>query len=251
MEQKYHLSAGALLYAVRLLRKRGFYGVPNAMPKLSDSAFPAFAQDAEMELIESGCGILNFDGEFSLETGFADLLGRCADCTEVIGAMLCNSGEWHRLTAYPSAHALLERPKELQCVLSAAAQPVQALLDQIRLREMVKPELSKPLCEVLVSTEHLEKRNLTGLLNAGCSRAMAEMVLTALDGRGCHAHVSRATRQERIEELVLLYGAEGILNATVEYTDQQEMMRLTPVTVGEAEALLAALAGTEKEADAQ
>ena len=51
MEEVYRLSAGTLLYAVRKLHKRGFYGLPDVMPRLSDGEFPAFAQEAEMELI--------------------------------------------------------------------------------------------------------------------------------------------------------------------------------------------------------
>ena len=94
MEQAYRLSAGALLYAVLKLHKPGIYGLPTVMPKLSDKDFPAFAQDAELELMDAGCGILSFDGEFALDESFAALLGSCADCRGVVGASLRRDGVW-------------------------------------------------------------------------------------------------------------------------------------------------------------
>lgn len=120
MEQAYRLSAGALLYAVLKLHKPGIYGLPNVMPKLSDKDFPAFAQDAELELMDAGCG-----------------------------------------------------------------------------------------------------------------EGQANMILAALNGTGGYAHISRVEGREQTAELLLFYGAEGILSADAEYSETRELLRLTPLTRAE------------------
>ena len=107
MEQGYCLSAESLLYAVLKLHKRGIYGVPNVMPKSSDKQFPEFAQQAEMELLNKGYGLMDFDGVFSLEDCFAELVSRCADCTGVIGTSLRRNGKWEKYTLYLDAGVLL------------------------------------------------------------------------------------------------------------------------------------------------
>lgn len=135
MEQRYRLSAGALLYAVCKLHKSGIYGVPQVMPRLSDRGFPAFAQEAELELLAAGCGMLSFDGEFTVEPDFAALLGSCADCRSVVGASLRRNGVWKKLTLYPAARAILEREEDNTCVLRTAAQPMNALLEVLELPE--------------------------------------------------------------------------------------------------------------------
>lgn len=225
MEQTYRLSAGALLYAVLKLHKPGIYGLPNVMPKLSDKDFPAFAQDAELELMEAGCGILNFDGEFALDENFAALLGGCADCRSVVGASLRRDSVWHKLTLYPAAGAVLERAEDFTCTLRPAAQPVEALLEALALPE----DPAQPPCEVLVDTNLLEKRDLEGVMAAGCGEEQANMILAALNGTGGYAHISRVDGRERTDELLLLYGAGGILSAEPEYSDTQEFLRFTPV----------------------
>ena len=226
MEQAYHLSAGALLYAVLKLHKPGIYGLPNVMPKLSDKDFPAFAQDAELELMDAGCGILSFDGEFAIEPDFAALLEGCADCRGVVGASLRRNGVWQKLTLYPAAGAVLERAEDYTCILRTAAQPMDVLLETLALPE--NPE--KPPFEVLVDTDLLEKRDLEGVMAAGCGEAQASMILSALNGTGGYAHLSHVEGRVRTDELLLVYGTEGILSAEAEYSETQEFLRLMPLS---------------------
>ena len=229
MEQAYRLSAGALLYAVLKLHKPGIYGLPNVMPKLSDKDFPAFAQDAELELMDAGCGILSFDGEFALDESFAALLGGCADCRGVVGASLRRDGVWHKLTLYPAAGAVLEREEDFTCTLRPAAQPAEVLETALALPE----DPAQPPCEVLVDTDLLEKRDLEGVMAAGCGEGQANMILAALNGDGGYAHISRVEGREQTAELLLFYGAEGILSAGAEYSETRELLRLTPLTRAE------------------
>lgn len=244
MEQVYRLSAGALLYAVLKLHKPGIYGLPNVMPKLSDKDFPAFAQDAELELMDAGCGILNFDGEFTLDESFAALLGGCADCRCVVGASLRRDGVWHKMTLYPATGAVLEREEDFTCTLRlAAARPAEVL--EAALELPVDP--AQPPCEVLVDTDLLEKRDTEGVMAAGCGEGQANMILTALDGTGGYAHISRVEGRHQTAELLLFYGAEGILSAGAEYSETRELLRLKPLTRTEALELLQVLAAESAE----
>lgn len=240
---EYRLSAGAVLYAVFLLHKRSIYGVPAVMPPVHDRKFPAFAQEAEQELMDSGCGILDFDGIFTLDPDFSALLGRCADCREVFGANLYQSETERKLTIYRGADALLERDGKFDCVLRPAQSPKEELL-----RALSLPAASDGrLAEVRVDTGVLERRSLEGIMASGCGEAQARMILNALEGKGGYAHLVHTTEQGRVGELVLLYGPEGILQAGVEYTETQELMRLTPITPQEAVERLQTLSETGQE----
>lgn len=238
MEQAYRLSAAALLYAVLKLHKSGIYGLPNVMPKLSDKDFPAFAQDAELELMDAGCGILNFDGEFILDERFAALLGGCADCRSVVGASLRRNGVWHKLTLYLAAGAVLEREEDFACTLRTVARPAEVLEAALALPE----DPDQPPCEVLVDTDLLEMRDLKGLAEASFGEGMSNMIMAALDGNGGYTHISRMENRERTAELLLFYGAEGIFSADVKYSETRELLRLTPLTRTEALALMRLLA---------
>lgn len=240
MEQSYRLSAGAVLYAVLRLHKPGIYGVPNMMPKLSDKEFPDFAQEAELELMAAGCGTLDFDGEFTVAPDFAALLGSCADCRSAVGVSLRSGGVWRKLTLYPAAGAVLERGEDLTCTLRRG-EPMEVLLAALALPE------TNELTEVLVDTDVLEQRDLDGVQAAGCGEGEAKLILSALDGTGHYAHVSRVEGRERTGELLLLYGPEGILSAAAEYSETQEFLRLTPVTAEETAARLRALTVVEEQ----
>lgn len=229
MEQAYRLSAEALLYAVLKLHRSGIYGLPNGMPKMSDKSFPAFVQDAELELMDAGCGTLNFDGEFVLNESFAALLGGCADCRDVVGVSLRRNGVWHKLTLYLAAGAVLEREEDFTCTLRAAARPAEVLEAALDLPE--NPD--QPLREALVDTDLLEKRDLKGVVAAGCGEGEANMIMAALDGAGRYAHISRVENRAQTAEMLLFYGAEGVLSADVEYSETQELLRLTPLTRAE------------------
>lgn len=240
---EYRLSAGAVLYAVFLLHKRSIYGVPAVMPPVHDRKFPAFAQEAEQELMENGCGILDFDGIFTLDPDFSAMLGRCADCREVFGANLYQNGAERKLTVYCGADALLERDGKFACVLRPAQAPGLELQKALSLPDAAGGRLA----EVSVDTGVLEKRDLKGVMESGCEESQARMILNALEGKGGYAHLVHTTEQERIGELVLLYGPEGILHAGVEYTETQERMRLTPITPQEAVERLQTLSETGQE----
>lgn len=240
---EYRLSAGAILYSVFLLHKRSIYGVPAVMPSIQDRKFPLFAQEAEQELMDSGCGVLDFDGVFSLDPDFSTLLKRCADCREVLGASLRRGGRWHKLTIYQEAGALLEHDGNLSCALRPIDSPEEALLEALALPDAAPGQLQ----EVCVDTGLLEKKNLAGIQSAGCSETQAKLILDALTGDQGYAHVVHTKERERLNEMLLLYGPEGILTVGVEYTETQELMRLTPLTEREAAGRLRVLAKTKPE----
>lgn len=233
MEQEYRMPAGTLLYAVYSLHRRGIYGLPNQMPPPSDKSFPLFAQQAEAALMEMGLGTLDFDGNFTLEEPFAGLLGRCADCRNLVGASLRSGGVWRKLTLY-AAGAVLERDENDFCTLRPEEEPLEFLAEALALPEGP----AEPLTPLLADTDLLEKRDRAGLLAAGCGPQEGDMVLAALDGTGGYAHLRYMEEGSHTAELLLLYGGAGILSAEAEYSEKQEFLRLTPRTKEE---VLAAL----------
>lgn len=232
-QQEYRMPAGTLLYAVYRLHRRGIYGLPNQMPSLSDKSFPLFAQEAEATLMEMGLGTLDFDGNFTLEEPFAGLLGRCADCRSLVGASLRSGGIWRKLTLY-AAGAVLERDEDDFCTLRPAENPLEFLAGTLALPE----DPAEPLVPMLADTGLLEKRDRAELLAAGCGPLEGDMVLAALDGTGGYAHLRYIEEGSHTGELLLLYGAAGILSADAEYSEKQEFLRLMPRT---REEVLAAL----------
>lgn len=113
---------------------------------------------------------------------------------------------------------------------------MDVLLETLGLPE--NPE--KPPLEVLVATDLLEKRDLEGVMAAGCGEGQANMILSALNGTGGYAHLSHVEGRERTAELLLIYGAEGILSADAEYSQTQEFLRLTPLSREDASGILRA-----------
>lgn len=241
--QNYQLSAGAILYALRQLHKQSIYGVPNVTPSPQDREFPVYAQEAEQELMEAGYGILDFDGKFTIESDFSTLLERCADCQEVIGVSLYQKEVWHKRTIYLRAGAILERGEDFNCILRTAKDSSAELLGALALPE----SSSEQLQEICLDTDLLEVKNLNKIMESGCNEVQARLILDSMNGKGGYAHVVHTRDQNRIREHLLLYNKEGILKAGVEYTETQELLRLTPLTTKEAIVLLQSLAVENRE----
>lgn len=235
MQNQYQLPAGAMLYAVYLLHKRGIYGLPPAMPSLKDKDFPAFAQAAEQQLLAAGLAGMDFSGSVTLDADFAALLAACADCTGVTGAAVRCGGRQLVYTLYP-AGALLCREEDNTCTLTAAPDPAAALLEALAL-----PDADSAAEALLLDTDLLEKADREAMLAAGCTEAAADLILDGLAGSGNYAHITCTRDRERIAEAVLLYGAGGIYRADAEYTLTQELLRFTPFNKPQAEAVVQAL----------
>ena len=239
----YQLSAGAILYVLFQLHKQSIYGVPNVMPSLQDHEFSAFAQEVEQELMKAGYGILDFDGVFTIESDFSSLLGRCADCQEVIGVSLYQKEVWHKRTIYLGADAILERGEDFNCVLRTAKDPGTGLLGVLALPE----SSSEQLQEICVDTDLLETKNLKKIMESGCNEIQARLILDSMNGKGGYAHVVHTRDGNRIKEHLFLYNQDGILKAEVEYTETQELLRLTPLTTKETVDLLLSLTAENRE----
>lgn len=234
MQKEYQLPAGAMLYAVYLLHKRGIYGLPPAMPRLADKEFPAFAQASEEQLLAAGLASLDFSGTFTLSEDFATLLAACADCTSVVGASLRSDNHRWVYTLYPAAGAVLCRDENNVCTLSAAADPAAVLMEALSL-----PEGETDIAEAfMVDSDHLEKEDREAVLMSGCGETAADMVLSGFAGSGHYSHVTCTRSRERVAELVLLYGEGGILRVDAEYTLTQELLRFSPLNIAQTEILL-------------
>lgn len=230
MQKEYHLSSGAILYALLRLHKPGIYGVDNVLEGMTDETFPAFIQRSEMELMEKGCGTLNFDGVFELEEDFAALLGRSADAKTILTAAKRKDQQKSRQVIYlvEGAAASLTCPEGREPVLTAVEDPAKAVTDFLDL-----PESAGELQETVVDSTLAAEKDEAGLLKAGCTADMARLVVNAAEGMGGYAVLGCTREGGQTGELVLLYGPEGIVSLTAEYTQAEELFRLTPLTAEE------------------
>lgn len=227
MNKRYEISSEALLYAVLCLRKQGIYGVPAAMPPRSDRAFPVFAADAEKELMDLGLGTLDFDGKFTVEEEFGQLLGRCADCRDILGLSLFRDHTHTVCTVYLGAGGLLVRKADGSCELRGEDDLMEAVGAMLEL-----PEGECTLTEVMADTDYLENQDLSALVASGCEEDAAKLILDGFSGSGHYAHLVHTRNRARAGELLLLYGPEGIYSAQAEYTNEREFLRMIPVGAG-------------------
>lgn len=235
MEQIYCLSPGALLYSVLRLHKSGIYGLPDIFSDISDAEFPACIQKAEQELLQKGYGMMDFDGNFTLEEAFAELVGQCADERSVLLVDRRKKGRQNRMTCYLGNNVILTQD-DSECVLRAGQSIPAAVLDFLKL-----PAECKNLKEACVDSSLVTARDISGLVEAGCSPVLAELIVSSAVGEGGYAQLTRITDRIQTQLLALAWGEEGTVNVGVEYTQEEELFRLTPVTVSQVEKQMEAL----------
>lgn len=225
MGNEYHLSAGALLYAAIRLEKQQFLGVKNVLETLTEETLPRFVQQAEDELLTQNCASLHFDGSFVLDEAFAALIDRCCSCDAVLAVSRRLAQKQDTLVVYPAAGcaALTQTGEEYLLAEGSgdAAQPVLAFLQL--------PAQPNTLPAILLDSILIEEQDTQGLLDAGCTNAMAELIVQSARGVGGYASLSRAGLQGPLDESVLVYGDAGLFTVDVEYTETQELFRFSPV----------------------
>lgn len=229
------LSGEAILYTVLRMRRTGIYGVENVLAGLNEKEFPTFIQRTEQELAAASLGEMDFDGAFSLAPEYGQLIAACADAKAVVGAGLRRGGEQRTLTFYSGKKTgpVLTRTGETY-ELTAEADPVEAILTF--LAPIGEPEQLPP--QVTADTALVEQRDLEGLVSAGCTEPMAQLILDAVEGREAFLRVEKVGKEIRSQEIHLIYGAAGIFRIGVEYTETQELFTFTPVSLEELKALL-------------
>lgn len=236
MEQTYRLSPGAMLYAVLRLRKPGIYGLLDVFSALPDAQFPTCIQNAEQELMEKGCGVMDFDGNFSLDEGFAALVAGCADESCVLQIDRRLAGRQERMTCYLHQRAALTQAGA-DCLLQAEAGLPGAALEFLGL-----PADGAGLEEACVDSALVAEKDVTGLTDAGCGAALAGLIVRAAAGDGGYAQVVRITDRVQTELLALAWGEAGAVTVDVDYEGGKERLRLTPVTAEDTGAQIAAMA---------
>lgn len=236
MEQICRLSPGAMLYAVLRLRKSGIYGLLDVFSAIPDAQFPTCIQNAEQELLEKGYGMMDFDGNFSLEEDFARLVSGCADENCVLQIDRRREGKQERMTCYLHKGAALTQDGA-DCLLDAGAALPGAVLEFLGL-----PSESEGMEEITVDSRLIAERDVPGLMEAGCGETLARLITAAAAGEGGYAQLVRITDKIQTELLALAWGEAGIVVVEVEYTDDREMFRLTPVTAQSAGERIAAMA---------
>lgn len=236
MERTCRLSPGAMLYAVLRLRKSGIYGLLDVFSAIPDAQFPTCIQNAEQELLKKGYGVMDFDGNFSLEENFARLVSGCADENCVLQVDRRKEGKQERMTCYLHQGAALTQAGT-DCVLDAGASLPGAVLEFLGL-----PPESESLDEAVVESRLIAERDMPGLIEAGCSETLAQLITAAAAGEGGYAQLVRITDKVQTELLALAWGEAGTVTVEVEYTDDREVFRLIPVTTQSAGERIAAMA---------
>lgn len=236
VERTCRLSPGAMLYAVLRLRKSGIYGLLDVFSAIPDAQFPTCIQNAEQELLEKGYGVMDFDGNFSLEEDFARLVSGCADENCVLQIDRRKEGKQERMTCYLHQGATLTQAGT-DCVLDAGAVLPDAVLDFLGL-----PEASEGLEETAVESRFIAERDVASLMEAGCGEALARLITASAAGEGGYAQLVRITDKVQTELLALAWSEAGTVAVEVEYPDNREVFRLTPVSAQAAGERIAAMA---------
>lgn len=238
MERTCRLSPGAMLYAVLRLRKSGIYGLLDVFSAIPDAQFPTCIQNAEQELLEKGYGVMDFDGNFSLEEDFARLVSGCAGENCVLQIDQRKEGKQERMTCYLHQGAALTQAGT-DCVLDAGAALPGAVMEFLGL-----PEASESLEEIAVESRLIAERDVPGLMEAGCGETLAQLITASAAGEGGYAQLVRITDKVQTELLALAWSEAGTVAVEVEYPDNREVFRLIPVSAqaaGERVAAMAAL----------
>lgn len=236
MEQTYRLSPGAMLYAVLRLHKSGIYGLLDVFSAMPDAQFPTCIQNAEQELLEKGYGSMDFDGNFSLNEEFSDLVSGCADENCVLQIDRRIAGRQERMTCYLSQKAAMTQA-DTDCLLQTEAKIPGAVLEFLGI-----PKECKDLEEAVVDSGLIAEQNVPGLVDAGCGETLARLITASAAGEGGYAQLVRIVDRIQTELLALAWGEAGTVTVNVEYTEGQELFRLTPVTAEDAGAQIAAMA---------
>lgn len=225
------ISAGAMLYAAALRGHRKLYGVKN---------IPAAAwnpQRIELELMDAGLAEMDFDGGFALTEDFAAVVDACADCGRVAAAACRRERRERRMTCYLGSEKwLLEQTGEQKYRLRSGEDTAEAIVDFLGLADG-----DGTLEPIRVDTGLVQHRDREGLLAAGCSEAMAALLLNGAKGTGGYAQIFRMEDGVQMEPVTLVYGSAGTVSVEVEYSWEQELFRLTPVTRREAARQIRAL----------
>ena len=224
MERTCRLSPGAMLYAVLRLRKSGIYGLLDVFSAIPDAQFPTCIQNAEQELLEKGYGVMDFDGNFSLEEDFARLVSGCADENCVLQIDRRREGKQERMTCYLHQGAALTQAGT-DCILDAGAVLPGAVLDFLNL-----PKESEGLEEIAVESRLIAERDVAGLMEAGCGETLARLITASAAGEGGYAQLVRITDKAQTEVPALTWSVVGTVTVEMDDPDDREMFRLTPVS---------------------
>lgn len=223
----YQISACAVLYVLRKSGHRGIYGVQNVLAGLNKAARDAAFQQAELELMAAGLGSMDFDGVFTPEAELTSLIGDCAECKHILSASMRRDGMIRSCTCF--------RLGEKTCVLEQTDKDLYAIYTDTDAAARVTaffglPQRESALKEISVDSALIQHRDRDGLVEAGCSEALAALVTDAARGVGGYAQFSRIIGDTMTELETILYGDAGIVTVAVEYTWGQELFRLTPVS---------------------
>lgn len=237
MEQIYRLSPGAMLYAVLRLHKSGIYGLLDVFTDMPEAQFPACIQNAEQELFASGWGMMDFDGNFTLDTKFAELVSRCADENAVLHGDKRKNGHQERFTFYLNAGAVLTQENGL-CILRETRNVAEAALDFLDLPE----ETDAALREVTVDSGLVASRNAAGLMDAGCDETLAQLLVDSAAGKGGYAQFVRIVDRMQTHLLAFAWGDAGTVGINVQYTEHEELFHILPLSARQAGAEISTIA---------
>lgn len=238
MGKTYELSADAILYTVILCQEPQIYGVKNVLLGLEPSQFAGYAQKSQMELMEHKYGQLNFDGSFQLDEELEKLIKSCSSCKKIIGVDKKWKSNKGQLTCYVTEQGVdaLELVEGNQYRLCENVDLTEKILEYIGF-----PEKNEDLSQVVVDSTLVTQGDKNGLMEAGCSNQVSDLVTEAFRGNRKVVAISKVEDGKLSECITYLYGEEGILEVLAQYNLEKEMLCLTPMTPEEIKARIGAL----------
>ena len=145
-------------------------------------------------------------------------------------------GKQERMTCYLHQGTALTQAGT-DCILDAGAALPGAVLDFLGL-----PKESEDLEETAVESRLIAEQDVAGIVEAGCGETLARLITAAAAGEGGYAQLVRITDKVQTQLLALAWSEAGTVTVEVEYPDDREVFRLTPVSAQAAGERIAAMA---------
>ena len=168
--------------------------------------------------------------------GLLDVFSAIPDAQFPTCIQNAEQGKQERMTCYLHQGTALTQAGT-DCILDAGAALPGAVLDFLGL-----PKESEDLEETAVESRLIAEQDVAGIVEAGCGETLARLITAAAAGEGGYAQLVRITDKVQTQLLALAWSEAGTVTVEVEYPDDREVFRLTPVSAQAAGERIAAMA---------
>lgn len=236
MEARLKLSADAILYAAATAGADSVYGVMDTLADLTVADYPVFTKRAVDELLKVGCMEMDFDGNQDMTADFKKIISTIAYPKFIVDLSVrkIDGSDVLRIVYETDGFLVLsEHMANIPAEYCISGISDSSGISDIVLKEIELPSSTTDLRECIVSTEVLLKKDKQAIFDTVEDKSSAEMIYGSVMRQNTTLRVRLIGDKAEKDFRFYIIGHKGILDAKVEYTENDELMRYTPVTVDE------------------